>query len=535
MLRVPLLFAIATAALVLLGSAPQSAEAATFVVDRFDDPSPNTPRCTSAPNDCSLREAILEANATPGTADQITLRSGRYNLTRTGAGAGAGDLDITGPVTIVGATRQAIIDANDIDRVFEIACAASCDVEFNRLQIRDGLLTGKDGTGGGIDNGQNSTLLLRNSVVSSNRTVGTALYGAGIFNAGSLTVLKSTVKFNVGEGEQAYGGGIFNDGAEIAVVDSTVSNNRAQTGGGLYLRGGTAFINRSAIVSNTATDFDGGGVYSLRPLVLRNSTLSGNSTASDGGGLYSAGEGPITIENVTIKGNSSLGGGDGIFHDSDLVGSLTYKHTIFDNVDDPPGEDLNCGAFYATTLKSLGKNISTDNSCPRDTTSDFPNFSDPKLGPLRDNGGLSVTHAPQPGSPALNGGFVDSVECAGPRDQRGQLRPVGTYCDIGAFEAQVCFPGEGELYYLGFETISGTRRPDDIEGTPGRDVIMTFEGNDTISGLGGNDRICGGSGDDTLNGDGGTDSLDGGSGTDTCNGGPPDTDEPRVSCEAGIP
>ncbi|MEX2238471.1 MAG: choice-of-anchor Q domain-containing protein [Dehalococcoidia bacterium] len=535
MLRLSIFIAAATAALVLLGSAPRSADAATFVVDRFDDPTPNLPRCTSAANDCSLREAILEANATPGTADQITLRAGRYNLTRVGVGAGSGDLDIVGPLTIVGGSGQTVIDANDIDRVFEVDCAASCRVEFNRLKIMDGLSTG--GGAGGIMNGTNSTLMLRNSIVTSNSASGPESFGAGILNLGDLTVLKSTVSFNVGDGELAYGGGIFNNGPEIAVVDSTVSNNTALAGGGVYVTGGSAFINRSAIIANTATgSMGGGGIYSANSLVLRNSTLSGNSAdgvEANGGGLLSGGFGPVTIENATVKDNTSGGLGDGIYHHSNVNGSLSYKHTIFDNVGNPGDE--NCAALYPTVLSSLGKNIFTDDSCPKDSTSDFPYFTDPKLGPLRDNGGLSLTHAPQPGSPALNGGSVNSVDCAGPRDQRGQLRPVGAYCDIGAFEAQVCFPGDGEFYYLGFETISGTRRPDDIEGTPGRDVIMTFEGNDTVSGLGGNDRICSGAGDDTLNGDGGTDSLHGGSGSDTCNGGPPDTGEARVSCEQGIP
>ena len=81
---------------------------------------------------CSLREAIIAANTdlavdacTAGNgADVITLATGTYVLTITGTGEDAattGDLDITDVLTITGAgPTQTIIDANDIDRIFDI-------------------------------------------------------------------------------------------------------------------------------------------------------------------------------------------------------------------------------------------------------------------------------------------------------------------------------------------------------------------------------------------------------------------------------
>ena len=69
----------------------------TFTVDRNDDPDPATAKaCTEAPSDCSLRGAIVTANAATG-ADTITLPAGTYTLTRAGANedaASTGDLDI---------------------------------------------------------------------------------------------------------------------------------------------------------------------------------------------------------------------------------------------------------------------------------------------------------------------------------------------------------------------------------------------------------------------------------------------------------
>ncbi|MGH7359235.1 MAG: hypothetical protein ACREJR_10515, partial [Candidatus Rokuibacteriota bacterium] len=69
-----------SAALLAVAAAP--AQAATFTVDRNDDPDPATANaCTAAPADCSMRGAIVAANAA-AEADAITVPAGTYTLTR---------------------------------------------------------------------------------------------------------------------------------------------------------------------------------------------------------------------------------------------------------------------------------------------------------------------------------------------------------------------------------------------------------------------------------------------------------------------
>jgi hypothetical protein len=58
-------------------------------------------------------------------------------------------------------------------------------------------------------------------------------------------------------------------------------------------------------------------------------------------------------------------------------------------------------------------------------------FPDPKLGPLADNGGPTLTMALLPGSPAIDAG---NTSLAPATDQRGFSRPAGRAADIGAFE-----------------------------------------------------------------------------------------------------
>jgi len=59
------------------------------------------------------------------------------------------------------------------------------------------------------------------------------------------------------------------------------------------------------------------------------------------------------------------------------------------------------------------------------------NNTEPKLGPLADNGGPTLTMALLPGSPAIDAG---DTSLAPATDQRGFPRPAGLAADIGAFE-----------------------------------------------------------------------------------------------------
>ena len=85
---------------------------------------------------------------------------------------------------------------------------------------------------------------------------------------------------------------------------------------------------------------------------------------------------------------------------------------------------------------SLGHNISSDSSCPFDKPGDLVN-TDPLLGPLADNGGLTQTQALLGGSPAIDAGSKNCTVF----DQRGTVRPIDgnkdgkAVCDVGATEA----------------------------------------------------------------------------------------------------
>ena len=99
--------AIGTAVVTSL-SAPQASVSASSltVTATFDgaDAQPGNGVCDIGSGQCTLRAAIQEANALPGT-DTIQVPTGTYSLTAIGAAedlGATGDLDVTGPVSIVG-------------------------------------------------------------------------------------------------------------------------------------------------------------------------------------------------------------------------------------------------------------------------------------------------------------------------------------------------------------------------------------------------------------------------------------------------
>ena len=366
-----LVVALALACLVAAAPLARPAHAATtFTVDRTDDPDPMTANaCTADPNDCSLRGAIVAANAATG-ADTISVPEGTYTLTRAGAeedAASTGDLDVTGELTITGAgarTMSVVGGAAPFD-----------DRIFDNLPGVKTTITGLTITGG-------------------------KTFAGGVQNQGDLTLREVTVKGNTGNGNGV--GGIFGRGGTLNLIDSTVSGNSAPSIGGLYQLGGVANITNSTISSNKTTSqagFSSGVVADEAALVnIRNSTIVSNESARLGGGILTSTGTTVLVKNTIVAGNSQ------------------------DNCDT---------AQFGGAISSQGNNISSDDSCNFTQPTDKRN-TNPRLGPLTNNGGPTDTHALLKRSPAINAGGAPFPTT----DQRGVTRPQGSASDIGAFEKQ---------------------------------------------------------------------------------------------------
>jgi len=158
-------------------------------------------------------------------------------------------------------------------------------------------LTTQDSKGGGIYN--SATLTVNYSTFTGNTA---KVSGGGIANySGTATVNNSTFTSNT---TTTDGGGLFNNGGTVTVNNSTFSSNSAKWGGGISNSGGTANINSSTFTGNSATQ-QGGGIYNWYAMTLTGSTLSSN-TAPYGGGFANNDDNDMTtISSSTIDGNTA--------------------------------------------------------------------------------------------------------------------------------------------------------------------------------------------------------------------------------------
>jgi CSLREA domain-containing protein len=292
----------------------------------------------------------------------------------------------------------------------------------------------------------------------------------GIFNIAAGTLSQSAISGNFSGGN---GGGLYND-ADLTISGSLIgkvfdadtlalypqlgNGNQGENGGGMFYTGvGTINIVGSAVNGNQG--IGGGGIAgrAMGVLWIKNSTLSGNIGSDVGGGITTNGE--VYLYNATVADNLATtdapGGGAGL--NAFGPGHYHFNNTVLVNnwVEGEGGNRLaNCGCSGgeadcpADVMISGFYNIENGDTCDLSLASgtDLPN-TDPLLGALALNGGLTETHALPSDSPAVDQGFQSlcnqlAVEAWGAFDQRGDPNARTedgnddgvSVCDMGAFE-----------------------------------------------------------------------------------------------------
>jgi len=463
--------ALATTAAGLMLALAAGASAKTFVVTKRADPVPDA--CKK--RDCSLREAVLAANARPGK-DVIELPNRRrpYNLARAGSdedGALDGDLDIANHALVVKhpGKGRATVDANGIERVFEVFAGAP--TTFRKLVIRGGNNATSGSEGGGIRSEANLRVI--RSRIVGNESDSSHGGGIGLQSGAGLTLVRSVVRGNRApihdgggiDGDQGPmvvvrsviaqntagddGGGIYflsDDGSRIE--KSTIAGNRAEgdagginvTGGatdsGLRLIGSTVSRNRSAV--------NGGGITVHSPLRVTNSTLASNRADGSGGGIYYGISDPmVKLNGVTVARNvadadaDATGAGGGLYRASmnGVLDAFAVENSLLGLNRLGSGQRNDCDGL---AIDSLGHNLVSTlgpaGACQRfgpPAPKDIVN-KNPRIGKLKRNGGPTQTIALRKRSPAIN---KAKRSTAPKRDQRGVKRKRKR--DIGAYERNV--------------------------------------------------------------------------------------------------
>ena len=375
-------------------------------------------------NRCSLRGAVMEANALDGLDVIVFDDPLHITLTRTGTNesfAETGDLDVRDDLAIIALSETPpVIDANGIDRALQIFSF----VDFFRL---DGITItngATDGFGGGLDSAAEML-----EVVNSRFVLNRAERGGGI------NVSPSTGQAQIRESEFT----------QNVIVDPDASE--FSTGSAMYLAGSTE-VERSTIYSNFGLaesilpTIRRPAVYAnstnnVTPITvnIRNSTIWENSAGVQGERLF------LGLRNVNITEN-----GHGLTFvqlpesapDSDST-QLRVRNSFVGDNDGGSNCDFNGGIdvvsinnYNATSGTGCGMSGGSTNLLNVD-----PGFATE----LADNGGRTLTLMMSASSPLVDAGHpAETALGCEEDDQRGVDRPLDgdgngdSRCDIGPLE-----------------------------------------------------------------------------------------------------
>jgi hypothetical protein len=271
-----------------------------------------------------------------------------------------------------------------------------------------------------------------NLAFSSGSASGNPAGGAGIFSYKSVLLAGSTI---VGNQTTTGQGGGFRAFGNVTVIASTVSGNLAVNGAGIYAQDNLASASdsftllNSTVSGNQAFGLVGGAWTNAGTIHVYNSTVAFNSANSatanarhyaPGLSISDQGADPINSVFKTVRLQSSLFSNNFYgfpTHHADDIGVTKFTAANTNGTPTSGGNNL----AFATTIIGLPNTLTTG-VCPL-------------LGPLRDNGGRTKTHALMSRSPAIDAGntFGSGLSIY---DQRGFARVSGAAADMGAHEVQ---------------------------------------------------------------------------------------------------
>jgi hypothetical protein len=328
-------------------------------------------------------------------------------------------------------------------------------------------------SGGGISS---DNLIATHAVISNNYSKAFVVYGGGTAGA-SIQLNYSSVTGNTAKSlDGAWGGGIYS--TDVIAHYSTISGNSLLgssgygAGGAIYAKGDVEL--RKSTIANNYSSAAIGGIASLflsgantNQFYMIASTVTGNVAASIGGGI-ATNAAQTKLYNSTVAFNRAT---DAFAHGSayapglilnSLIGpmAVTLSSNLLSNNSYGAGIEFDLSTANSSPPHAITFNAGAANNFIRTFVVGDPPASQlpgdtlsgacPLLGPLRDNGGTTLTHALLSGSVAIDHGNNARGLL---QDQRGleaasmpypYPRVSNLVADIGAYEvnhADIVFNG----------------------------------------------------------------------------------------------
>ena len=356
------LIALATSALLIGGlfvGAPVRVRAVTDTVYVADVASAGAGGSCSAPNyatgvlddDEAIQDAIDAVDTSPSLTT-VYLCAGTYNITAT--------LEPTEDITfIVAGAATTILDGGAIytggnyvsGGVSILFSLDSVTVEGLTFQHGANNLTYDVGNyatwGGGAINSYTVTVI--DSTFTQNKADS---YGGAIWTYGPSTIQGDSV---FTENIATFGGAIYNYSGEDLTIqgNSVFTGNEAYNGGAIFSWGHTRVTNGT--FSNNESDCNGGAIAANNDVTVTSSTFTGNVTDCNGGAIRASNGGPtgnVYVTSSTFTSNASGSVGGAISSDSVTVASSTFTGNLSSN---------NGGAIYANDDVTVTSSVFTSN------------------------------------------------------------------------------------------------------------------------------------------------------------------------------
>ena len=258
-------------------------------------------------------------------------------------------------------------------------------------------------------------------------------------NGGRLTIKHLTLTEGKAPDEEDGGAIRLRNGAQVAIENSTFSDNEAFRGGAIATTSDDVrlTVKTSSFLRNNSGNYGGAIFANASRVDVARSSFQKNQ-AGYGGGAISTYGGRISASNSTFEGNSARVGGALEVFDAEA----TFTHvTIMVSVSFNRGYAIHRSGGVIKLRNSIVGGQGHNSSCTNGLTEARGNLSqdgscallearlDPLLGELT---GSPAWYPLLDGSPALDA--ADPEFCL-ETDQIGTARPQGGGCDIGAIES----------------------------------------------------------------------------------------------------